>query len=188
MGSLVLWEDFINTLLLLLLQTEFRSIQSIFLLPTTGLHLPLLHLAPDGGRKPNSSQKPPPRFCFGPPQSAQFMTSPQVRPRCHAQLLKTNKFLNDAVRTYLATFCVCAQWVIGLFSMFWMCIEILLEFDGVGRANAPCRVLSLVGAGARPEGFEDELQKFSTRWHSHSHSQVFVLWSSALQLTLLPQH
>lgn len=53
-----------------------------------------------------------------------------------------------------------------------MCIEILLEFDGVGRANAPCRVLSLVGAGARPEGFEDELQKFSTRWHSHSHSQV----------------
>lgn len=30
-----------------------------------------------------------------------------------------------------------------------------VEFDGVGRANAPCRVLSLVGAGARPEGLED---------------------------------
>lgn len=102
----VLWDDFIN--LLLLLQTEFRSIQSIFLLPTTSLHLPLLYLAPDGGRKPNSSQKRPPRFCFGPPQSAQFMTSPQVRPYCHVHLLlcrschcrvKTNKFLNDSVRT-----------------------------------------------------------------------------------------
>lgn len=81
----VLWEDFINWLLLL--QTEFGSIQSIFLLQTTGLHLRLLYLAPDGGRKPNSSQKPPPRFCFGPPQSAHFMTSPQVRPHCHAHLL-----------------------------------------------------------------------------------------------------
>lgn len=81
----VLWDDYIINVLLS--QTEFRSIQSIFLLPTTSLHLPLLYLAPDGGRKPNSSQIPPPRFCFGPPQSAQFMTSPQVRPYGHVQLL-----------------------------------------------------------------------------------------------------
>lgn len=53
-----------------------------------------------------------------------------------------------------------------------------VEFDGVGRANAPCRVLSLVGADARPEGFEDELQKFSTRWHSHSQVCFVKLCSS----------
>lgn len=53
-----------------------------------------------------------------------------------------------------------------------------VEFDGVGRADAPCRVLSLMGAGARPEGLEDELQFSCTRWHSHSQVCFVKLGSS----------